>query len=133
MRSIKCFILAVCIVIASVGCSRPTEFNAYKHMSRILTITTQDQFEHDKDTIMSHVSDSLKPQIQSSLTGTVYDDSYSITERRVYVDQSNNKTSIIIEYDCTSFEGDYLLVAYFSYVDDMLVAYSTHKIMKAVE
>ena len=130
MRLIKLLCLMLSISILCTGCKPKSDFNAYRHMSRIMTITTQEQYNHDKELILSHVSEELKPQIDKALTGTVYDDDYSIIERNMVYEQLKDQLNILIEYDCMSSGGDYLLVAYFEYVDDILTSYTIHKINK---
>lgn len=133
MRRIKSIVLIICLVVCCTACNVQSDFNAYKHMTRILTITTQDQYERDRDNLLAHVSTDLQTQIDLALTGTIYDTSYSMTEREAYIEQDNDRTSILIEYDCTSNDRDYTLVAFFVYESNILVQYSTHKVYKTME
>lgn len=130
MRYIKsALFIFLCFLL--VGCKAESTFNPYKHMSRILTITRQEQYDVDKDYILQHTDSSLCEKIDDALTGTVGDSSYTICERNVFVEQKDEHVKLIAEYDCTSLQGNYLLVAFFEYENDMLILYDTHKIFKA--
>lgn len=101
-----------------------SNFNAYKHMTRIISMTSAEQFNNDKETILAHVDPTLRQDITDLLSVTIYDSLYSIAERDVHIEQQANTTKILADYECRSIEGSYTEIAYFVYVDDMLIEYS---------
>lgn len=104
------------------------EFSPYRHMSTIMTITRQEQYDQDKRYILDHTSADLQDILDAALTGSIYDSNYSMKERSVFTQKGENTTKIIIEYECTSSSGNYLEVAFFEYANNILVNYDIKRI-----
>ncbi len=118
------------IILLLSGCAPKSNFNPYDHMSRILTMTTVEQFNHDKDEILAHIDPKFHDTFISMLDGTIYDKYYSKSERACYTEVDNNTVKLILEYDCTSVLNNYTEIAYFVYQDDILVGYKIYHVNK---
>lgn len=122
MRYIKIFLAAI-IALSFTSCKSVNTFNPYFHMSRILTMTTAEQFATDRDEILAHITPELQDEFINMLDGTIYDKKYSITERTCYVESAGNTVKLIGEYECTATNRQYIEVVYFEYLNDILVDY----------
>lgn len=125
----ECKILLVLLMLLTL-CSCNNKFNPYRHMTTILSISTREQFLHDEDYILQHTAPELRDALKASIDGTIYDTSYSLVEKNVYLETTDVYTKLIAEYDYTSSLGDFNLVAYFEYEGDILVEYTIHTVEK---
>lgn len=127
MKECKMFLILFLLLAL---CSCNNNFNPYRHMTTILSISTREQFLQDEDYILQHTAPELRDELRASLDGTIYDASYSLAEKNVYLEATDEYTKLIAEYDCTSSLGNFNLVAYFEYEGDILVEYTIHTVEK---
>lgn len=133
MRHTKILVPMLIVFILTVsGCSSG-KFDPYRHMTRILTMKSAEQFNSDRDAILEHIDTSLQQEFIDRLSVTIYDESYSISERNVYMEQTADTVKLLAEYDCTSVMGGYLKVVYFEYENDILIDYYIQKIEKSAD
>lgn len=123
-------LISAVMSVSLAACSPRSDFNPYNHMSRILTMTTAEQFNRDRDEILEHIDPKFHDEFIASLNGTIYDKYYSKSERTCYTEMNGDTVKLIIEYDCTSALSDYVEVAYFEYQDDILVDYNIYHVEK---
>lgn len=123
MQKSKTWLLLPLAGMLLTGCSQD-KFNPYRHISTIMSVKSQEQYDIDKDYILSHTAPNLQESIAASLQGTIYDPIYSITEKNVFIQESPEMVKLIIEYDYSSSEGLFTKVVYCEYDSNQLVNYN---------
>ena len=123
MQKSKLWLLLPLAGMLLAGCSQ-NKFNPYRHISTIMSIKSQEQYDVDENYILSHTAPDLRESLAASLQGTIYDPNYSITAKNVFIQEAPEITKLILEYDYSSSEGLFTKVVYCEYNSDQLVDYN---------
>lgn len=118
MKVFKAILITLAVSLL-VGCSK-SDFNPYQHLSRIMTITKQEQFAADKEYLLSHASADIQEELIARLDATIYDPVYTIKETNCFCEDNGDTIKLLAEYYCTSIQGSYYLITTFTYTKDIL-------------
>ena len=116
---VSMLILGACFIL--VGCS--SDFSPYKHMREIAMHKSAENYESEKNFILSHTAPNLRDQVDAAMQGSIIDPKYSIDELNVWSETQGTKTTFLAEYKVTTSSKQEFRIAYFTYDKDMLIDY----------